>query len=63
MIPLGDATRSPLRFPLVTVALIVANVLAVVWEIGTGDASIVRFAVVPAVLMRGPRSAAASAGC
>ena len=53
MIPLRDATRRPARFPLVTVALIVANVLVFLWEIGADDASILRFAVVPAVLMHG----------
>jgi len=53
MIPLGDATRNPVRFPLVTVSLIVANVLVFLWEIGAGDAAILRFAVVPAALMHG----------
>ena len=53
MIPLGDATRSPVRFPLVTVAVIVANILAFVWEIGADDAAIIQFAVVPAALMHG----------
>jgi len=53
MIPLGDATRSPVRFPLVTVALIIANILAFVLEIGADDAAIIRFAVVPAALMHG----------
>ena len=51
MIPLGDATRRPLRFPLMTVALIVANILVFVWEIGAEDTAIIRFAVVPATLM------------
>jgi membrane associated rhomboid family serine protease len=53
MIPLGDATRRPARFPLVTVALIVANILVFIWEIGADDAAITRFAVVPATLMHG----------
>ena len=53
MIPLGDATRRPLRFPLMTVALIVANILVFVWEIGAEDTAIIRFAVVPATLMHG----------
>ncbi|HUL74324.1 MAG TPA: rhomboid family intramembrane serine protease [Vicinamibacterales bacterium] len=53
MIPLKDATRSPVRFPLVTVGLIAINVLAFIWELGNDDATIVRFAVVPAELMRG----------
>ena len=53
MIPLRDASRTPVRFPLVTVTLIVVNVLAFVWEVGSDDAAIVRWAVVPAALMRG----------
>jgi membrane associated rhomboid family serine protease len=53
MIPLGDATRSPVRFPLVTVALIVANILVFIWEIGADHAAIIRFTVVPAALMHG----------
>lgn len=53
MIPLRDASRTPLRFPLVTVSLIVVNLLAFVWEVGSADAAIVRWAVVPADLMRG----------
>jgi membrane associated rhomboid family serine protease len=53
MIPLGDATRRPARFPLVTVALIVANILVFIWEIGADEAAVIRFAVVPAALMHG----------
>ncbi len=53
MIPLGDASRRPVRFPLVTVGLVVANILAFVWEIGADDKTIMAFAVVPAELMRG----------
>ena len=53
MIPLRDASRTPVRFPLVTVSLIAVNVLAFVWEVGSDEAAIVRRAVVPAALMRG----------
>jgi membrane associated rhomboid family serine protease len=53
MIPLRDASRTPVRFPVVTVSLIVVNVLAFVWEVGSDEAAIVRWAVVPAALMRG----------
>jgi membrane associated rhomboid family serine protease len=53
MIPLRDASRTPVRFPVVTVSLIAVNVLAFVWEVGSGEAAIVRWAVVPAALMRG----------
>ena len=53
MIPLRDASRTPLRFPVVTVGLIAANVLAFLWEVGSDEAAIIRWAVVPAELMRG----------
>jgi membrane associated rhomboid family serine protease len=53
MIPLRDASRTPVRFPVVTVSLVAVNVLAFVWEIGSDEASIIRWAVVPAELLRG----------
>ncbi len=53
VIPLRDATRSPERFPLVTVFLIVLNVAAFVWEIRSDAAEILRFALVPATLLQG----------
>ena len=53
MIPLRDASRTPVRFPVVTVGLIVINVLAFVWEVGSDETAIIRWAVVPAELLRG----------
>src|SRR5512135_1330726 len=53
MFPLSDATRKPARFPLVTVGIVLLNVLAFLWEIGTDDKTIVSVMVVPAELMRG----------
>ncbi len=53
IIPLADATRRPVRVPLVTVTLVAANVLMFLWEIGSSDAAILRFAVVPADLLQG----------
>jgi membrane associated rhomboid family serine protease len=53
MIPLRDASRAPVRFPVVTVGLIVVNVLAFLWEVGSDDAAIIRWAVVPTELLRG----------
>lgn len=47
MIPLRDASRTPDRFPLVTVSLIAVNVLAFIWEVGSSQAAIIRWAVVP----------------
>jgi membrane associated rhomboid family serine protease len=53
MIPLRDASRTPERFPLVTVSLVAVNVLAFLWEMGSDEAAIIRWAVVPAELQRG----------
>ena len=53
MFPLSDSTRKPARFPLVTVGLVLANVLAFLWEMGIDDRTILSFTVVPAELMRG----------
>jgi membrane associated rhomboid family serine protease len=53
MIPLGNASRTPVTFPVVTVSLIAINLLAFIWEVGANDASIIRWAVVPAELLRG----------
>ena len=52
MIPLGSTRRSA-RFPVVTACLVVVNVIAFIWELGVDQAAIIRFAVVPADLMRG----------
>lgn len=53
MIPLRDASRTPARFPVATVSLIAVNLLAFVWEVGSDEAAIIRWAVVPAELLRG----------
>ena len=53
MIPLRDATRSPVRFPVVTIGLVLINVVAFIWELGSSEAAIIRLAVIPADLMRG----------
>lgn len=53
MIPLGDADRRPLRFPLLTVLIIGANVLAFAFEITKGSAFIRRWALVPADVVAG----------
>jgi membrane associated rhomboid family serine protease len=53
MIPLGDADRRPLRFPLVTVSIIAANVLVFLLELVGGDAFINRWSLVPANIVAG----------
>jgi membrane associated rhomboid family serine protease len=53
MIPLGDVDRRPLRFPLLTVLIIGANVLAFSFEITQGSTFIRRWALVPADVVAG----------
>jgi membrane associated rhomboid family serine protease len=53
MIPLGDADRRPLRFPLVTVLIIGTNVLVFLLELAGGDAFINRWSLVPADIAAG----------
>lgn len=48
MLPIGDASRRPVHFPLVTLTLIAFNVLAFLLELAGGDAFINRWSVVPA---------------
>jgi membrane associated rhomboid family serine protease len=53
MIPLGDADRRPLRFPLITTLIIVVNGLVFILELTGGDAFINRWSLVPADIMAG----------
>jgi membrane associated rhomboid family serine protease len=53
MIPLGDVDRRPLRFPLVTVLIVVANVLVFLLELAGGDAFINQWSLVPADIVAG----------
>ncbi len=53
MIPLGDATRRPKNFPIVTVAIIAVNVVVFVLELLEGDAFILRWALTPATIKTG----------
>lgn len=53
MIPLGDADRRPMRFPLVTVAIIMANIMMFLLELVGGDAFINQWSLVPAEIMAG----------
>ena len=53
MIPLSDASRRPLRFPIVTALLIAANALVFMLELVGGDAFINRWSLVPANIMAG----------
>jgi membrane associated rhomboid family serine protease len=53
MIPLSDADRRPLHFPLTTATVVVINVLVFALELLGGDAFITRWSVVPAQIMAG----------
>ena len=43
MIPLGDASRRPLRYPVITTIVITANALVFLLELAGGDAFINRW--------------------
>ena len=53
MIPLGDASRRPLHFPIITTLLISANVFVFLLELAGGNAFITRWSLVPADIMAG----------
>lgn len=51
VIPLGDSSRRPRRFPLVTACIVALNVVGFALELMNGDAFIVRWSVVPASIL------------
>jgi membrane associated rhomboid family serine protease len=53
MIPLGDADRRPVRFPMVTVAIVSINIVMFLLELAGGDALINRWSLVPAEITAG----------
>lgn len=53
MIPLGDASRRPLHFPLATVLVIVANFFVFMIELAGGDAFINSWSMIPANIIAG----------
>ena len=53
MIPLSDASRRPMRVPIVTILIIVANAVVFVLELIGGDDFILRWSLVPADIMAG----------
>src|SRR5208282_4162613 len=53
VIPLRDASRRPTRFPWVTAAIVVLNVLVFVLELSGGDKFIMRWALIPADVAAG----------
>jgi rhomboid family protein len=53
MIPLGDASRRPAHFPVITTAIILVNALAFVLELQGGEPFVTRWSVVPADITAG----------
>jgi membrane associated rhomboid family serine protease len=53
MIPLTDESRAPASFPVITAAIIAANVLVFVLELMGGDAFVTRWSAVPADIVAG----------
>ena len=53
MIPLGDASRRPTNFPVVTLSLIVVNLAVFVAELVNGDAFVEKWSLVPAHIAAG----------
>lgn len=53
MIPVSDASRRPLHFPVMTLLIIVANALVFLLELAGGDAFIGRWSFVPAQVAAG----------
>ncbi len=53
MIPLGDASRRPVNFPIVTRLIIILNFVAFGLELIYGDDFILRWSLVPAEIMAG----------
>ena len=53
MVPLGDASRRPSRFPVVTIAIILVNVLVFLRELIDGDAFVTQWAAIPAQIVSG----------
>jgi membrane associated rhomboid family serine protease len=53
LIPLGDASRRPVRIPAVTACIIVVNVIVFVMELMNGDPFVMRWSVIPAHITSG----------
>jgi membrane associated rhomboid family serine protease len=55
MIPLGDASRRPVHFPIVTTCIIVVNVLVFICEMVGGDDFVNNWSLTPADIVDGKR--------
>ena len=55
LIPLGDASRPPTRFALVTVLIILLNIYVFLQELAFGDRFVLMWSVIPIRIMHGHR--------
>jgi membrane associated rhomboid family serine protease len=53
VIPLGDASRRPVRFPVVTASIIVLNGLVFLLELSGGNAFVAQWSLIPANIVAG----------
>lgn len=53
LIPLSDASRRPVRFPIVTACIILTNVFVFLLELNGGDSFVLRWAAIPANIVAG----------
>lgn len=53
LIPLTDASRRPVRFPIVTICIIIINFLVFLLELGGGEAFVLKWSAIPANVTAG----------
>jgi len=53
MIPLSDASRRPVHFPIITICIILTNVFVFVLELTGGDAFVLKWSAVPVNIIAG----------
>jgi len=53
VIPLSDATRRPVRMPVVTIGIIVVNFIVFFMELANGDAFVMKWSAIPAHITAG----------
>jgi rhomboid family protein len=53
MIPLTDASRRPMHFPVVTTCIVLTNVFAFALELARGDTFILQWSAIPANILTG----------
>ena len=53
MIPLSDASRRPLHFPIITICIILTNFFVFVLELSGGDAFVLKWSAIPANIIAG----------